>query len=648
MVGLIGVILNGRGKPPRREKQSGDEKTTGRRRVLRAAAAVCGLAALVLVGLGAGSAVFADYADGVRTESALTLPDAAKVWRQEAWQRDDFLSQVRLGDLYSTSQSISPNESKNGGYYDPVESYVWYFMALRPGHQYSVADDADAYAAIVNIRNSAASNAQAVFNALTFEQRLDARARLLYILSSRGAEGFLALGRIHASSFINSGNYGPWRPRETVCMRSWWARDKLRRGLWSAWAWIFSLESPKPPKTVRISTSGDYSEVLFRGRCNANDYVPPDDGDSQSGSIQVSGQSSGQSMAGPDMSSQSMSGQNGGMVALNSGGQDQSAMPSTGIAGAAQDAGQNAGSGMPLINGGGGGGDSMSQGSYSGGFGYGSGGFGMGGGFFGSSISSVFVTNDAEALTYFSIAQRLGHPLAAPYVANERNVIRYNSSDAARIIADAERRARFWTPAYEYYPGITAKGKLHSDEAIPALEDRMALRRFREIPDSAVVEALEFRGYLNRVRPCMGPRCGRLPIGGAVAAFQTAMDWEPTGILTPLQAVRLIQMAAVDGDAIAQDRLGIMYAKGIGVERNFLRAEKWFIKSANQRFPDALYNLSVLYRVGPSGIEPDEPKAASFAAQAMQAGYRQANCELAELLRQADAAGHDRPVGTRR
>jgi TPR repeat protein len=261
------------------------------------------------------------------------------------------------------------------------------------------------------------------------------------------------------------------------------------------------------------------------------------------------------------------------------------------------------------------------------------------------SVPSVFEANDGEALTYFQVAANLGHPFANAYASNARKAIRYYSPDAGRIIAEAERRARYWLAPYEYYPGITAKGKLHSDESLPTLDERLALRRVRELPFPAILEALDFRGYGFRGRACgLPPICLRR----SVEQFQAALDFEPTGFLTPEQTVRLIQMAAVDGDAIAQDRLGIMYAKGIGVPQNYVRAEKWFIKSANQRFPDALFNLYILYRVGPNGVEPDEAKAGSYAAQASAAGYLAARCELLDLLRQADSGGHDHPAGARR
>lgn len=586
---------------------------------------------------------FADYADGGRTEQAMTLPDAVKVWRQEAWQRDDFLAQVRLGDLYSTNQSIAPGESKNAAFADSVEAYVWYFMALRPGRDYRADDNMSAADSVANVRNAALNNAEQIYNSLTFEQRLDARARILYVLSSRGAEGFLTLGRIHASGWQDS-NYrggGSSLPQTKVrlCMRSAWDH------WWSSWFWwiwssLTGRPYPHPPVWKWVDNEPiNWERRLPDYQCYGAEIPPPPTDlysttDSTTMPISSTAPSNGSSEPALIVPP--------AQTAVN------------GSSGAVQTVNPNGGYGSTTDSSYGGAASSYAGGSASTyGSGYGSGGYGSGyggaygygsyGGYYGRSVSSVFVTNDAEALTYFLIAQSFGHPLAGPYVSNERSAIRYYNADAGRIIADSEKRARFWNAPYEYYPGATAKGELHSDESLPSFEQRMALRRVREIPLTSIVEALDFRGYR------MNPRlCGPPPVclNRAVTQFQTALNWEPTGWLSPIQTVRLIQMAAVDGDAIAQDRLGIMYAKGIGVPQNFVKAEKWFIKAANQRYPDALFNLSVLYRVGPNGVEPDEHKSNSYRAQAAAAGYAQARCELLDLLKLADAAG--RPEGAKR
>jgi len=576
------------------------------------------VAAGMLLFVDSNTRLFADYADGVRTEQAMTLPDAVKVWRHEAWQHDDFFSQVRLGDLYSTSQSIGPGESKNASFFDPVEAYVWYFLALRPGHEYRVDDNGSAYDSVYGMRGNAMTNAEQIYSSLTFEQRLDARARILYVLSSRGAEGFMTLGRIHASTWDDDRSNSK-RQYVMLCMRSAWDH------WYSSWLWwIWSSLTGKPYPHLPVwswvsNTQSNWESSLSKADC-AGAEMPPEPQNN------------------PLLSSTTSS-----SSALSGGSYGSSSGPATTTS---SNSSSSDGSGTISVSGSSSGTSSSSYGSsYSSSSSYGSSSSGYGSAFGYHTLSTVFEANDAEALTYFQIAAALGHPLAAPYVASERSAIKYYSPDASRVIADAERRARYWTAPYEYYPGITAKGKLHSDESEPTLDERLALKRVRELPLPALLEALDFRGYSVRGRTCGPPP---LCLRKAVEQFQNALDMEPTGFLTPDQMVRLIQMAAVDGDAIAQDRLGIMYAKGIGVPQNFVRAEKWFIKAANQRYPDALFNLSVLYRVGPNGVEPDEAKAGSYAAQAIAAGYLTARCELMDLLRQADAAGHDHPEGARR
>jgi TPR repeat protein len=618
---VTGVKNSDRGSPPR--SGGGGGKRFARAFRITTASLIAAAALVVVL----APSTFADYADGGRTEQAMTLPDAVKVWRQEAWQRDDFLAQVRLGDLYSASQSIAPGESKNAAFGDPVEAYVWYFLALRPGRDYRADDNMSAADSVNNVRNAALNNAEQIYNSLTFEQRLDARARILYVLSSRGAEGFLTLGRIHASGWQDTsygGSSSSTQPKVRLCMRSSW--DHWWSGwLWWIWSSLTSRPYPHPPVWKWVDNNPDNWERRLPDYQCFGAEIPPPPEDPYSNSVSMPLTTT------PASSSANNSGTPALIVPPAQSGNSSAAVPTINTGNSSYGSSDSYTS------------SSSSSASYGSGSGYGSyGSYGTyGSGYYGRSVSSVFVTNDAEALTYFLIAQSLGHPLAGPYVATERGAIRYYSADAGRIIADAEKRARFWNAPYEYYPGTTAKGELHSDESLPSFEQRMALRRVREIPLASIVEALDFRGY--RVHPKL---CGPPPVclNRAVTQFQTALNWEPTGWLNPIQTVRLIQMAAVDGDAIAQDRLGIMYAKGIGVPQNFVKAEKWFIKAANQRYPDALFNLSVLYRVGPNGVEPDEHKSNSFRAQADAAGYAQARCELLDLLKLADG----RPEGAKR
>lgn len=631
---MNGVLSSDRGSNPRSEKRRGGAKTKNSSfaRKIRLSVGVLAIAATAVVVL--GSRTFADYADGYRTEQALTLPDAVKVWRQDAWRQDDFLSQVRLGDLYSNNQSIGPGESsKNPSFGDPVEAYVWYYMALRPGHDYRADETPNSYDTLYTVRNNALNNAEEIYYSLTFEQRLDARARILYILSSRGAEGYITLGRIHASSYYNGDN-SLRKPYVILCMRSDWDH------WYSSWAWwLWSLVSGSPyphPAVWKWVSNEDYNwQRRFPDyQCDGTEQ-PKEPENNYPTSNTYSGSSTSSGMLSVAPGSNQGSGNPFGSPSVS--------MSADSRAPASNGASSNSPGNSTLMVGGGG--STMS--------GYGSGSAGSSRYYGSTSYSgggtrqapSVFISSDSEALTYFQIAVAMGHPLANAYASAERSTIKYNDPDAARTISDAEKRARFWTPPFEFYPGATSGGMPHSDESLPSLEQRMALSRIRELPPRAILEALDFRGYTRPAKLCgLPPVCFKK----GVVQFQAAMGWEPNGFLTAPQTVRLIQMAAVDGDAIAQDRLGIMYAKGIGVQQNFVRAEKWFVKSANQRFPDALFNLYVLYKVGPNGIEPDEHKAVSYSAQAMAAGYNRNFCELQDLLRQADDAEHDHPDGARR
>jgi len=52
----------------------------------------------------------------------------------------------------------------------------------------------------------------------------------------------------------------------------------------------------------------------------------------------------------------------------------------------------------------------------------------------------------------------------------------------------------------------------------------------------------------------------------------------------------------------AQANLGTMYHEGIGVERKYTTAAKWYEKAATNGNTDAQYHLGNMYRQG-SGVE---------------------------------------------
>lgn len=146
----------------------------------------------------------------------------------------------------------------------------------------------------------------------------------------------------------------------------------------------------------------------------------------------------------------------------------------------------------------------------------------------------------------------------------------------------------------------------------------LELERVREISPARILRALDFLGYTHSTGCTADSR--DLCTKKAAALYQQANGEPATGTLTPEQTVRLIRTAAERGDPISQNALGEMYAKGIGVPIDLHQALLWFEKAAAQRNPDAMYNLSVLYRFGPDDVR-DEHKAVLFQVQGMASGY---------------------------
>ncbi|MDE2133706.1 MAG: sel1 repeat family protein [Alphaproteobacteria bacterium] len=578
---------------------------------LRALALGAVLASVVLAGFFFVTHASADYADGFQAKQSLALEDAVHVWRRAAWQQDDFFSQVALGDLYSSDQSFA----------DPIEAYVWYYLALSPSHLYAVDDDDRVGRTMSDYKWKASNNMQRLFDSMTLEQRMEARSRIIYILASRGSEGFITLGKLHREYFM---------PQKEVTLPPGLilrCRDEAEgSSLWWLWPPNWFRERPRPHRycfPVRVSWD-EYNRLL------SNTSMLPDTLGSQPNPDSAGGQ--GQSV---DMSPSGNAGQSVGMSSSGNASQIVG-MSSSGNAGQIVGTGPVATttqSGGGFYGGGGGGGGG---GYYGGG--------GGGGGYFSNTEPSVIVRNNVDALMYFDIAASLGHPLARDYIAShEAQMSQFG--DITGVKADALARARNWMPPFEYYPGVTAGGAHHSDESLPSMAQLRALARWHDIPLWAIEDALAFRGYLKDSRcAAHAPPC---PVGLAIAKFESAMNLQTDSAQASAQAVvRLIQMSAVDGNAEMQNRLGIMYAKGIGVPANFPRAEQWFTRAANQHYGEALYNLGVLYKVGPPGVMQDKDKASRLFVEAARDGYNPARSELREMLTQADDA--DRTHGARR
>ena len=217
----------------------------------------------------------------------------------------------------------------------------------------------------------------------------------------------------------------------------------------------------------------------------------------------------------------------------------------------------------------------------------------------------------------------MGSPLGRPYLNSLESALRATYGD--HLVDKQAKAFHYWFPPFEYYPpGNSAGGVPLSDECVPTMERQRAFAMAAGIPADAVRHALYFLGW-------KGPR--------AIIEYQASIPDESTGRLTASQLVRAVQMAAVNGDAASQNTLGVMYSKGLGVVTNYARAEYWFLKAADQRFPAALYHLGVLYKVGPPGIEQDLHKSNDYITSSAIAGFRPTMNQLGSLLNAAASEG---------
>jgi TPR repeat protein len=96
-------------------------------------------------------------------------------------------------------------------------------------------------------------------------------------------------------------------------------------------------------------------------------------------------------------------------------------------------------------------------------------------------------------------------------------------------------------------------------------------------------------------------------------------------------AVELFRPLAEQGNAKAQDHLGLMYANGQGVAWDDSEATKWYRKAAEQGDADAQFNLGASYQDG-FGVARDYRQAAAWYRKAADQGDSDAQFNLALRL----------------
>jgi TPR repeat protein len=80
-----------------------------------------------------------------------------------------------------------------------------------------------------------------------------------------------------------------------------------------------------------------------------------------------------------------------------------------------------------------------------------------------------------------------------------------------------------------------------------------------------------------------------------------------------------ILKAAEQGLTFAQNRVGWLYQKGIGIPRDDAKAEKWYRRAAQRGYAQAQFNLGWMYEKG-EGVSQDSAEAAKWYRKAAEQG----------------------------
>ena len=92
----------------------------------------------------------------------------------------------------------------------------------------------------------------------------------------------------------------------------------------------------------------------------------------------------------------------------------------------------------------------------------------------------------------------------------------------------------------------------------------------------------------------------------------------------------MFRRAADQGDAHAQNNLGIMYLNGLGVTQDYRQALELFRRVADQGLAGAQFNLGGMYLNG-LGVPRDRNRAIEYLVLAARQGHERAQSLLAEL-----------------
>jgi len=245
------------------------------------------------------------------------------------------------------------------------------------------------------------------------------------------------------------------------------------------------------------------------------------------------------------------------------------------------------------------------------------------------SAVNLFQRNDVDAYLYNYLAVQTGD--VGAYVLLKD----FERSSPSRAASGAfvEAKARQWVPPYEFYPNdAPASGVPFSDESRPRGDayDYALSRMQTEMPFVHVGRALKYLGVVQIV-PTEPNRLTKHEI----EAFEAMLGHPMDSFLSPLEKVRAIQLAAMNGSSEAQLVLAVMYSEGIGVPADYARAFHWYALADKQGNPEAKFAMSTFFALGVAGVaDQDKAEAVAYRIDSALAGFGPSASRLQAVLAQ--------------
>jgi len=135
----------------------------------------------------------------------------------------------------------------------------------------------------------------------------------------------------------------------------------------------------------------------------------------------------------------------------------------------------------------------------------------------------------------------------------------------------------------------------------------------------------------GRIRTLIAATVLSLTVAPALAEIEEARDLMEANRFE--EAMQALLPAARSGNADAEELIGVMYAMGLGVPRDDVRAFEWYLRSAMKGHPGAQSGIGWYYEVGRGVPEPDLVRAYLWYVLSAIGGDPDAAISLEEVVK---------------